>query len=67
MWNLKNKTGKQTQQNRNRVIDTEYKQVVGEGGQGMNEVSEDDENAQTSSFKIGESWVCNAWRRKYSQ
>ena len=38
MWNLKNKTGKQTQQNRNRVIDTEYKQVVGEGGQGMNEV-----------------------------
>ena len=60
MWNLKNKTGKQTQQNRNRVIDTEYKQVVGEGGQGMNEVSEDDENAQTSSFKIGESWVCNA-------
>ena len=59
MWNLKNKTSKQTQQNRNRVIDTEYKQVVakGEGGQGMNEISEDDENAQTASFKIGELWV----------
>ena len=56
MWTLKNKASKQTQQNRNRVIDTEYKQVVakGEGGQGMNEVSEDTENAQTS---IGESWV----------
>jgi len=31
MWNLKNKTSKQTQQNRNRVIDTEHKQVVAKG------------------------------------
>ena len=43
MWNLKIKTNEQTKQNRNRVIDTENKQVVdrGEGlGQGEKLVRE---------------------------
>ena len=31
MWNLKNKTNKQPQQSRNRLIDTENKQVVTRG------------------------------------
>ena len=34
MWNLKNKTNKQTEQNRNILIDTEDKQVVARGERG---------------------------------
>ena len=44
MKNLKHKTNEQTQQNRNRVIDTEKKQVVarGEGSGGAREIGEGD-------------------------
>ena len=31
MWNLKHKTNEQTHQNRNRVTDTENKQVIDRG------------------------------------
>ena len=45
-------------QNRNRVTNTEDKQVVarGEEGQRMNEIGEGNQQVQTSSYKINESW-----------
>ena len=44
MWNLQNKTNEQTQQNRNRSIDTENKQVVAreEGCRERKEIGEGD-------------------------
>ena len=53
MWNLKNKTNEQTQSNRNRVIDTENKQVVarGERGGGRKEIGEGDEGYKLSVTK----------------
>ena len=59
MCNLKKKTNEQTQQNRNRVIDTENKQVVARGMRvgGRREIGEGDREALTSSCKINESHV----------
>ena len=34
MWNLENKTNEQTEQNRNRVMATENKQMAARGGGG---------------------------------
>lgn len=43
MWDLKNKTNEQTEQNRNRLLDTEDKQVVArETGLGVDETGEED-------------------------
>ena len=44
MWNLENKTNEQTEQNRNRVMATENKQMAArvEVGRGRREIGEGD-------------------------
>ena len=57
MWSLKTK--QMNKQSRNRVIDTETKQVVAreeESGR-REEIGEGDERVQTYSCKITKSWV----------
>jgi len=56
-------------QNRNRVIDTETKQVVAreeESGR-REEIGEGDERVQTYSCKITKSWVWNVSCGEYIQ
>ena len=54
MWNLKqNKTKQMNTQNKNRLTDSESKQVVarGEVGGALGEIGEGDSEVQTSSLK----------------
>ena len=57
-WNWKNKTNEQTKLNRNRFIDPKNKKAVARRGKsGEGEISEGDQEVQTSSCRINESWV----------
>ena len=56
MWNLNNKTNDQIQEDRNRVSDTENKQVVVSGDMG-GEGKEIVERALNFQLQNNESWV----------
>ena len=57
MWNLKNKTNEYTEQNRNRLIDTENKWVIarGEASGWMGKIGEGNQEVQTCNYRISKS------------
>lgn len=56
MWNLKHKTDEQTKQSKTRLIENRLVAATGEGVWGAGKLGEGDQEKQTSSYKINNSW-----------
>ena len=58
---------KQTQQNKNILIDTENKLVVAKEEGGWDKIIRGDEEQQTSSYKTNKPWGCDTQHKEYGR